>query len=178
MAMKIGIFQSEGQAIEAVQALEQEGFTKTEIKVLAKDREHSRRVEEETNVHAEEVNELVDAREAAGDESALGLGIVPPAGLAGGIYAGGMMNNYGTPYGNGLALFATDVLSDHDGIERALSSLGLEDDSASACRSAIVDGDLVVAADVGNSQSDGGPDLTRSGAAEAALRRSGAQRIL
>ena len=62
MAMKIGIFESQSQAIEAVLALEQEGFTKTEIKVLSKNREHSSRIEEETNVHAEEIDELVDTR--------------------------------------------------------------------------------------------------------------------
>ena len=41
-----------------------------------------------------------------------------------------------------------------------------------------MNGDLVVAADIGNNKGNGGPDLTRSGTAEAALRRSGAQQIL
>ena len=170
-------FESESQAIEAVLALEQEGFTKTEIKVLSKNREHSSRIEYETNVHAEEMDELVDTREYSSEDSALGLGIIPP-GLSGGMYAAGMMNGSGGPYGNGAALVGAGLLSDDDSMKQALSSLGLASDCLSDCRRAIMNGDLVVAADIGNDQGNGGPDLTRSGTAEAALRRSGAQQIL
>jgi hypothetical protein len=177
MAMKIGIFESESQAIEAVQALEQEGFTNTEIKVLSKNREHSSRIESETNVHAEEIDELVETREYSSEGTALGLGIIPP-GLTGGLYAAGMLNGSGGPYGNGAALVGAGLMSDDDSMKQALSSLGLASDSLSACRKAIMNGDLVVAADIGNNKGNGGPDLTRSGTAEAALRRSGAQQIL
>lgn len=178
MTMKIGIFETENQAVAAVEALEQEGFTKTEIKVLAKDWEHSRRIESVTNVHADEIYDLVDTREDAGERSVLGLGFVPAAGLAGGIYSAGTLNGFGGPFANGTALAAAAFLNDSNAVDQALFSLGLTDESAIACRKAIVEGGLAVAADIGSAEGNGGPDLTRSGAAEAALRRSGAQRIL
>ena len=148
MAMKIGIFESESQAIEAVQALEQEGFTNTEIKVLSKNREHSSRIESETNVHAEEIDELVDTREYSSESSALGLGIIPPAGLTGGMYAAGMLNGSGGPYGNGAALVGAGLMSDDDSMKQALSSLGLASDSLSACPEGNYEWGPVVAADM------------------------------
>ncbi|MBW7455286.1 general stress protein, partial [Paenibacillus sepulcri] len=71
MAIKIGIFKMQQQALDAVKGLEQEGFSKTELKVIAKDREHSRRLESETDVHTDEIQELADTREHMED----GLGI-------------------------------------------------------------------------------------------------------
>ncbi|BBH22203.1 hypothetical protein Back11_35480 [Paenibacillus baekrokdamisoli] len=177
MSMKIGIFENESQVIEAIQALEMEGFIKTEIKVLAKDREHSQRVESETNVHAEEMNELVDRRGHTNDGPIIGLGVVPP-GLAGGMYTMGTLSGVAGPYANGTPLVGAALYEDDDKIEQALVGLGLDNDAASSCRKAIAEGDLAVAADTGDDTDNGGPTLTRSGAAEAALRRSGAKRIL
>ena len=172
MAYKLGIFRQEQQVINAIQELEKEGFTKHELQVFAKDREHSRRVEAETNVHADELNELSDTRDhIEGDIAVVPAGVIsggsPVAGYAGGAFAG-----------NGAGVLAGGVWGDDSAIEESLRSLGLEDDAAKQCRDAIAEGWLVVTAHTGDERSDGGPDLGLAGTAEAVFRRTGAERIL
>src|SRR5690349_7944177 len=87
MALKAGVFKTEQQAIEAVQALEAEGFSKNDIKVLAKNTEDTRRIESETDVHADEIEELTETRNNTGYDSGYGFpGIAAtPLGAAAGI---------------------------------------------------------------------------------------------
>src|SRR5690606_24179451 len=67
MPRVIGVFDTQEQAIEAVQGLERAGFRREQLHVLAKDYESSRRVENETDVHVDEINDLVDTRGGSGE---------------------------------------------------------------------------------------------------------------
>lgn len=179
MSVKIGIFKKEQQAIDAIHALEEEGFSKTELQVFARDHEHSQRVESDTDVHADEMEDLTDTRDHDGAENGLNIPVI-------GLAAVGMTGGAGTTtsgsmpyYGLGI-LAASGMLSDDSAMEDALQALGLSEGDAEKCRDAIAEGALVVTADTGADQppAGGGPDLSRSGAAEAAFRRSGAESIL
>lgn len=177
MSYKIAIYDTQNEAIEAIQALEQAGFAPTELTVIAKDREHSRLIESETDVHADEMQELTEAR-AASDEHGIEdpRVVAPVAATSGfgmsGFFAGGMV------YPGASFVAAGAFLDDDTGMDSALSDLGVAGDDIEACRKAIEAGAFVVAADIGNANPDGGPDLSRSGTAEAAYRSSGASRIL
>ncbi|QYR20862.1 general stress protein [Paenibacillus sp. sptzw28] len=174
MTMKIGIFKMEEQAVEAVKALEQSGFSRNEIKVLAKDGDHSRRIEAETDVDADEVRELADTRDQMDD--GYGFGNLGPVGLAGTVGMVGPLTGGAWPYGAGI-LAVGGLLVDENGMEDAIHALGIKGDDAGVCREAIVDGALVVTADTGDgSQHNIGQDLSRE--AEEAFRRCGAERIL
>jgi hypothetical protein len=176
MTVKIGIFKMEEQAVEAVKALEQSGFSRNEIKVLAKDGDHSRRIEAETDVDADEVRELADTREQMDD--GYGFGNLGPVGLAGTVGMVGPLTGGAWPYGAGI-LAVGGLLVDENGMEDAIHALGIKGDDAGLCRDAIVDGALVVTADVGDGKpSNGGPDLSRGGTVEGVFRRCGAERIL
>ncbi|MCQ6562699.1 general stress protein [Paenibacillus mendelii] len=175
MAYKLGIFRQEQQVINAVQELEKEGFTKHELQVFAKDREHSRRVEAETDVHADELNELTDTRDYIEEGD---IAVVPAGVMSGGSPVAGYG---GTAFGgNGAGAIVGGVWGDDSAIEESLRTLGLDDDAAKQCRDAIAEGWLVVTAHTGdgNERSDGGQDLGLAGTAEAVFRRTGAERIL
>ncbi|MFC4100833.1 general stress protein [Paenibacillus xanthanilyticus] len=178
MAYKLGIFNTQQQVIEAIQALEAEGIASSAVRVIAKDHEHTNRVESETNVHADEVNDVTETRHQVEDNN----GVIGFAGLAA---AGSVGTGYnmGTPSAVGIApYYGAAVLGgfgdgDSDMIE-SLRALGISGGDAKTCRDAIAEGAIVVAAETGDAASGEGPDLTPAGAAEAAFRRAGARTIL
>ncbi|MBP3966619.1 general stress protein [Paenibacillus lignilyticus] len=177
MTYKIGIFNTENEAVAAIQALEQAGFTNHELKVLAKDREHSRQIESETNVHADEMTDLLLTRAAADDHGVDDLRIYAPMSAASGLnISGGFIG--GMTYPSNGFLISTAFLGDERNMENALTDIGLESSDAEPCREALRQGAIIVAADIGNSDEADGPDLSRGGAAEAAFRSCGAARIL
>ncbi|MBB3112066.1 uncharacterized protein YoaH (UPF0181 family) [Paenibacillus phyllosphaerae] len=181
MAYEIGIFHTEQQAINAVQALEAEGFSNHAIKVFAKDREHSHRVEAETDVHADELNEITAARDQAGEDGDGLIGIVGPgAGVVAGTYLAGTPSAVGAaPYYGAPAIGGSAVFGDDDSpMESALRDLGITGDAATTCRDAIAEGAIIVAADIGNASGNDGPNLTAAGSAEAVFRRIGASAVL
>ncbi|MFB9327516.1 hypothetical protein ACFFSY_16420 [Paenibacillus aurantiacus] len=178
MAYKLGIFSTQQQVIEVIQALESEGIASSAVRVIAKDHEHTNRIESETSVHADEVNDLTETRHQVRDNDDVPLGFV-------GLAAGSVGTGYGTGTPSAVGLtpyYGAAVLSgvgdgDSEMIE-SLRALGISGDDAKTCRDAIAEGAIVVAAETGDAASGEGPDLTPAGAAEAAFRRAGARTIL
>ena len=181
MTRKIGIFDTEQQAITAVEQLEQAGFAKSELKVLAKDSEHSRRIEAESDVHVDELRELDDMPDRQGLGS---LGMAAAAGFGGaGVNSVYGITGYGSaPYIAGAYPFAAAVLLGGDEHSDTLRALGLDDDEAQDCSQALRSGSVVVIVETDESKSlfdkDGGPDLSRLGAAEAIFRACSASSIV
>lgn len=183
MARKIGIFQSERQVVDAIEQLEQSGFTPGEITVLAKDSEHSRRIEAETDVHADEMLELsrTNYRSRGDDgtaEAVEGAGVfATPVAPAYGLASFGS----GSPASGAGAMFAIPSLVTDDNFDRAFRTLGLDAKEASLCSREVMAGGWAVIARTDESKSlldkDGGPDLSTLGIAEAVFRRCGASRI-
>ena len=181
MARKIGIFDTERQAINAIQQLEQAGFLPGELRVLAKDSVHSRRIEAECDVHADELNELEDDSSPDRGAGLFGAGPSGYAGLAAAPVFG--TSGYGTPaYAGGAYPFAAVFLGSDNGHSETLHAIGLDDDEAEACGNAIQSGSVVVIAQTDESKSlldkDGGPDLSRLAAAEAVFRGCNAANIV
>lgn len=180
MARKIGIFDTEQQAITAIEQLEQSGFVKGELKVLAKDSEHSRRIEAESDIHVDELRELESASDQDGSSS---FGMAAATGYAGvGTNAVYGITGYGAaPYAVGGNPFAAAILFNDDEHSGSLHALGLDDDEAQACSQALRSGSIVVIVETDDSKSlfdkEGGPDLSRLGAAEAVFRACNASVI-
>ncbi|WP_165822536.1 general stress protein [Paenibacillus montanisoli] len=177
MRYKIGIFNTENEAVAAVQALEQAGFTRNELSVFAKDREHSRRIEAETDVHADEMTDLLLTRAAADDHGVEDIRVLAPGAPVSGL---GMAGAYigGLTYPNNGLLVAAAMLDDDHGVEHALADFGISSSDTGACREALARGAVIVTVDLGDSKDADGPDLTRGGAAEATMRSCNAARIL
>ncbi|WP_219835532.1 general stress protein [Paenibacillus sp. R14(2021)] len=177
MSCQAAIFNTQNEAIQAIEALEQAGFTRTEIKVIAKDREHSRRIETETNVHADELQDLQDTRSAMDEHGTDDIRVMAPLAATPGInMAGGFTGGMAYP-GNSL-IAASVFLDDDNGVSSALHDLGLGSGDFEPCREALARGAIIVAVDVGSSQPGEGPDLTPRGTAEAVFRSCNAVRIL
>ncbi|RXZ84293.1 hypothetical protein EBB07_04260 [Paenibacillaceae bacterium] len=180
MAKKIGVFAREQQAIEAVEALQNEGFGMDEFRVVAKDNDHSRRIEAETDAHLDEVLELAETREQQDGTMLERPFIVGGFGMGGvGFNQAGAIAPAGTPAGAGFfgGLFGDAVFNEDDaGIGSALRALGLNDDEAGQCRSAIEDGNFLVIAETEEQTSESG--ISRLDKAEAAFRRTGAEQII
>lgn len=182
MALKLGFFKTEQEVINTIETLERDGFTKNEIMVMVNDGEHSRRIESETDVHTDELRELVETRERVdvNDES---NGILLAGSMTqspGGVYAGGAagMMGSGAPYA-GMNLLAGKIsINENSSMEEALIALGVNGNDASLCRDAIVAGGIVVGVETGSDSGNGGPDLTRNAIAESAFRQCGADRIV
>lgn len=173
MATKVAIFETEQQVITAIEQLEQAGFLKNELKVLAKDSEHSRRIERESDVHVDELRELEDTSE----RQDLGIfGMAAATGYAGaGVNAVYGMAGYGSaPYNAGGFPFVAAMLLSDDEHSESLRALGIDDSEVELCSQALQSGSLVVIVETDESKSlldkDGGPDLSRLGAAEAVFR--------
>ncbi|GGD94574.1 general stress protein [Paenibacillus nasutitermitis] len=179
MAIKIGIFKTQKQALDAIEALQQEGFTENQLKVIAKDREHSRLLESETNVHTDEIQDIAETRDHMED----GIGI-PAIGLAGtGVgTAGGVGVNSGgagaTYYGAGI-LAGDGILDDQTDMGDALHALGVTGSDAEKCRDALAEGCIVITAETDADQpSNFATNISRGDTAEAVYQRAGAERIL
>ncbi|MGM0882143.1 MAG: general stress protein [Bacillota bacterium] len=181
MTRKIGVFDTQQQAIEAIQQLEQAGFVKGELKVLAKDSEHSRRIEAESDVHVDELHELEDASDHGRGLGTLGFTAAAGSGGTGmaGAYA---LAGYGTaPYIGGGYLYGAAALFDEDEHEEVLQALGLDDEEAHICNQALQSGSIIVVVETDDSKSlldkEGGPDLSRLSTAEAVFRNCNASAI-
>lgn len=192
MSRAIGIFNVQEQAIEAVQSLESRGFGQEQLKVIAKDREHAARIESETDVHADELQEIAD-NGGTGRGTRIGLfGLAGFAGLgglggAGNVGTAGSTGNAGMPAAGAAGALALgslrgDDLLDPDGgnggLTDALRSLGLSDSEADVCSEAVERGSLVVVADTeaNDAEDDAGRGLLD--AARETFRSAGAQRII
>lgn len=182
MAYTLGIFSTQQQVIEAIQALEAEGIASSAVRVIAKDHEHANRIESETNVHADEVNDVTETRHQVGNDDGLtNAGVIGFAGLAAGSVGTGY--NMGTPSAVGIApYYGAAVLGGFGGGDsemiESLRALGISGGDAETCRDAIAEGAIVVAAETGDAALGEGPDQTPAGAAAAVFRQAGARAIL
>lgn len=175
MAKKIAFFTHEQAVIDAIQKLEQAGFVAGELKVLAKDGEHTRRVEAESDLHVDEMNALINADNAA-NEWANAMLSVPPAVFS--TVGGGF-------WGSSVAvpgIMAGAFSLGGDEREEALRSYGLDDDETQACLTALQEGKIALIAETDESKSvldqDSGPDISRLGVAEGVFRGCGASSII
>ncbi|WP_028609363.1 general stress protein [Paenibacillus harenae] len=181
MTRKIGIFDTEQQAINAIQQLEQAGFVQGELQVLAKDSEHSRRIEAESGVHADELRELEDTSDERQGLGRMGMATAAGFGTPGATAAYGI-TGYGTSvlFGGVFPSVAAALFNgnEHDA---ALHSLGLDDDEAQLCHQALQNGSVIVIARTDESKSlldkEDGPDLSRLSKAEAIFRQYNAKAI-
>ncbi|MWC30054.1 general stress protein [Paenibacillus sp. MMS18-CY102] len=187
MASKIGFFQTEAQATAAIQQLLQEGFTESDIRVIAKDRFHSRMVESESGVHVDELQELVETLHHDAD-GGLDNGAMRQNALAGasviavGTPYGGISSAGAVPFATAAYLTASALTVEDSSANRALIALDVEHNHLDQCREALKAGTTLVAVSTSDSASllekDGGPDLSRLGNAEAVFRNNGATDIL
>ena len=181
MAKKIGIFDNEQQVIKAVAELEQAGFVAGEMKILAKDSEHSRRIERETDAHVDEMRELEDTSPRADGAGPIGLAAWAGFGfpLATGAYGAPTYNGAGASTGFAFAAPIAFLWNDDDGAYRAL---GLDSKETELCSEMIRNGKIALIVETSESKSlldkEGGPDLSKLGIAEAAFRRCNASRIV
>lgn len=183
MAKKIAIFETQRQVIDAVTQLESSGFKPGDLMILAKDSEHSRRIESEADVHADEMRDLEETREdyashmdTVGNPYSTGLGIAPAAmgyGYSG--FGGGTASGTGIPF----ALSGALIGDEH---ERAFLSLGLDHKESRLVSGHVERGAYALIAETTESKSlldkDGGPDLSTLGIAEAVFRRCNASLIV
>ncbi|WP_165279982.1 general stress protein [Paenibacillus protaetiae] len=174
MRRKIGIFQTEQQVVNCVQLLQTNGFVPGEMHIVAKDDEHSRRIEHESGLHADELQELAETRYESKDitDSYALAAFMPMPGGA------GTWNGVPAVYGS----YGIWNKQDHDGFTAALESLGLSDDEAEQCINEIRAGKTIVYVESDESPTlfdhDGGPDLSRLGIAEGIFRQAGASRVI
>jgi hypothetical protein len=174
MAKKIALFDSEQKAITAIYELEKAGFTPGEMKILAKDSEHSRRIERETDVHADEIRELQETNEHAEEADPVSFAVSSGSGfpvVTGAYNLGSAGLNFATPL--------TFMRSGHESVYEAL---GLDAKETELCSHAVGNGEIAVIVETSESKplfdKEGGPDLSKLGIAEAAFRRGGAYRIV
>ncbi|CAM4020235.1 general stress protein [Paenibacillus alkaliterrae] len=180
MARKIGIFETEQQAITAIRQLEQAGFVPGELQVLAKDSEHSRRIEAESGVHADELRELAESSDADRGIGVFGMEAAGYGGMA--VAPAYGMSGSGMPsYFGGAYPFAAAALGNDYGHADALQSLGLDQEEAEICSKSLQGGAVIVIVQTDESKSlldkEDGPDLSRLSAAEAVFRQCNASVI-
>lgn len=182
MAKKIGLFEKQQDVIKTIEELEQAGFTPGEMLILTKDREHSRRIETETDTHVEEMRELEETGARDGEFDQFGLAIVPSYGypvVAGGYGLSPFVESAGAGAGNYSSAAPFGFL-DNSHI-RAYQALGLDANESELCAEAVRSGAIAFIVETDESKSlldkDGGPDMSKLGIAEAAFRRCGAYRI-
>ncbi|MNZ56279.1 Heat induced stress protein YflT [compost metagenome] len=172
MTRKIGIFHTQQQAISAIEQLEQAGFVTGELQVLAKDSEHSRRIEAESDIHVDELRELMDASDGSS-------GLIAAASFEG---AGMTSPNGVVPLIGGTNPLINAAYAGESRGSDILQSFGLDSKEAQQCYQALQNGSIVVIAETDESKSlfdkDGGPDLSRLGAVEAIYRGCGAESII
>ncbi|MHA6480612.1 hypothetical protein ACX1C1_01540 [Paenibacillus sp. strain BS8-2] len=182
MAKKIGIFESQQQVIGAITQLEDAGFKPGDMKILAKDSEHSRRIEAESDVHVDEMRDLEETRNdarthtdtigAAYSSGSADSALAMSYGFTG--FGGSMTAGAGFP----LAVSYSFIGNDH---ERAFRSLGLDNKEAELCCREVERGAYALIVETTESKSlldkDGGPDLSTLGVAEAVFRSCNASLI-
>ncbi len=173
MPRVIGIFDTQEQAIEAVQGLEEAGFRRDRLHVLAKDYESSRRVENETDVHVDEINDLVDTREDSGE----GPLDTFPGGYIGGASASPVVGAAGVSTYTASTIFPAGAFAwnwNREGQEMssALHALGVGDRAGAICTEALNEGRFLVTAEF-----EQGADARQS-AAEDVMRGCGARELV
>ncbi|PWV94252.1 heat induced stress protein YflT [Paenibacillus cellulosilyticus] len=186
MASKIGIFDSERHAVNAVQQLLQAGFTTGELRVIAKDGYHSRILEAECGMHVDELRDIVDATGNHSDGYSNGdfrqSSLIGTSVAAAGIAFGSMYYAGGMPYAAASYLAAVRTDGNESTYDRILSSLGVEDEKLDQCRTAVQNGAIAVMAATTESKTllevDGGPELSVLSNAEAIYRATGATQII
>ncbi|GKU76256.1 general stress protein [Paenibacillus sp. L3-i20] len=181
MAKKIGLFDSEQQVVDVINQLEQGGFTGGEIKVLTKDMSHSRRIESETDIHADEMHELANTYSSDGDDSYVGVGTTNMYGAANVVGGYGLASFGGSPAVGGIYSFGSSFPFLNFNELSAYRALGLEKDEAELCHSGVENGAVAVIVETDESKSlmdkDDGADLSRLSVAEGIFRTYGATRI-
>lgn len=149
MVQVIGIFPTQQETINAIAALEREGFGQESMKVLASSHESSSRIEAETDAHVDELNDLTQTRrETGGREADLALPLsyasaASSAPAYSAIGYAGLSSFTAGAYPAGLLVWRAGDRD--DGSEEALQVLGLEGESLRACRAAVMDGRFVLA---------------------------------
>jgi hypothetical protein len=169
MSRKLAIFSNQEKAIKSIEALQQQGFAPTEITVLAKDREHSRRIESETAVH---VDELMDIAKTVQDhEQHSGTFIVGSMGATTG--SSPALGAYPA-----VGVIKYDDMDFSTALESALDGFELDSKQQETCNEAIQGGAIAVIVETDESKSDAGSGISRLDTAEASFRSHGAQQIL
>lgn len=170
MKRKIGVFETEQQVIDCIRTLQGAGLANGEMKVLVKDDEHSRRIERESGIHADEVQEIAETGREQ-DNVDLPLVAASPAGL------GSSWNGSPALLG-GYGFWGLD---NDDSMMNAMQALGLGESEAEQCRGYLGSGAALVVVESEGSDTlfsqEGGPDPSKLGAAEALFRQCGALRI-
>ncbi|MCM3748323.1 general stress protein [Paenibacillus pasadenensis] len=180
MSKTIAIFNNQESVIQAVKSLRDSGFAADEIKVVGRDRESVRFVESDTDVHAEELQEIRDARGADG-AFIPGDGFIVGAAPLGGSSVSG---TGAAPYWGGAypAAVGTGIFSDDTPFEDIFKDFGLSEKNAERCRDAISEGGIVVVAEREDGSKDNyvadGPTDDSLASAETILRSNGASEIL
>ncbi|EFM10527.1 conserved hypothetical protein [Paenibacillus curdlanolyticus YK9] len=187
MASKIGIFETEAQATAAIQQLLQAGFTEGDIRVITKDKFHSRMLESDSGVHVDELRDLIETLHHDAD-GGLDNGAMRQSALAGasviavGTPYGGLSSAGAIPFATAAYLTASTLSVEDSSANRALSALDVEPNHLDRCREAVKAGRALVVVSTSDNKSllekDGGPDLSRLGNAEAVFRFNGAADIL
>lgn len=169
MRRKIGVFETEQQVIDCVHLLQAAGFVTDEMKVIAKDDEHSRRIEKESGIHASEVQEIAETREAQDNAD------IPLAATSG--MGAGWNGNPALLGGYGFW-----GIKDRDQTLETLQTLGLSEAEAKLCRDEVNSGRALVVVETDESPTlfnhEGGPDLSRLGIAEGIYRQCNASHIV
>lgn len=178
MARKFGFFQSEAQVIQAIQKLEQAGFVQGDMTVLAKNFEHSRRIEAETDIHVDELRDMAHSESRSFDQPE-GLFGVSAATGGYGLAGYGMTPSLG---GGGIPLgIPFTFASEEDGRKRVVQALGLDNKETELVCGQVENGAYAIIIETDESKSlldkEGGPDLSRLGVAEGVFRSCGALRI-
>ncbi|MFS0727081.1 general stress protein [Paenibacillus sp. 1P07SE] len=177
MGKKIGVFKTEQQAIDAVELLEKEGFVTGELQVLARDGDHMHRIEAETDVPTDEVQEIAENNDGGRvigiPLAAGGMGVGNPGGATAAGHSYGAAPAVGVGFFGGL--FRRDFRADdNDGIRDALRALGLDGKEADTARDAIREGSLIVVVDLEDDAEKTDSGISRLDKAEAVFRSSGA----
>lgn len=183
MAKKIGIFESQQQVIGAITQLEDAGFKPGDIKILAKDSEHSRRIEAESDVHVDEMRELEETQNDAGTrEETIGTAYSTGMGNSSVAMTYGFTAFGGGPTaGTGFLLPVSYAFIGGNEHERVFRALGLDSKESELCCREVERGGYALIVETTESKSlldkDGGPDLSTLGVAEAVFRSCNASLI-
>lgn len=170
MSKKLALFPNQEAAIQTVEALAQQGFTPGEITVIGKNREHTRRIEAETNVHADELMDIAQTLQQ--QEPSHGAYIIGAMGATAGSSSAGL--------GAYPAVGAVQYEDWDEGtaMERALDGFELDASQHEACSQAIQTGAIAVIVQTDEAAGDIGSGLIRLDRAEAIFRSHGAQQIV
>ncbi|WP_270165211.1 general stress protein [Paenibacillus sp. SYP-B4298] len=169
MSKRLALFPNQEAAIQTLKALTEQGFAPGEITVIGKNREHTRRIEMETSVHADE---LMDIAQTLEQEPSHGAYIVGSMGATAGSSSSGL---------GAFPAVGAVRYEDMDAgttMERALDGFGLDKPQHEACSQAIQAGAIAVIVETDEDASDVGGGLGRLDKVEAVFRSHGAQQIV